>query len=1521
MPHRSKRILIVDDNTINRMLLRHIVEQDYFVDEATNGREALKLISESKKAYSAVLLDIVMPVMDGFAFLRRLRQDPSASSLPVVVVTEANDRDTELRALTLGANDFMKKPYEPLIIRRRLENIIRLKEYTDLEKRRAQDRELIDQLPCCVAIYVFSDQVQLRYMSEGIQSISGYDHEEYLEKYAQDVLQAVQPDCREKVRNSLLSFASLKLPIDIEYRSLCKDGTERWTQLRGQYAGEDNQGIVYYCVLTDSTAAKRAQDQLLTSESQLRLAFKQSALDLISFDFNTNILKYTEHPGPDEKVHQFELTGSELRAMIHPDSLPVFDAALKQLFDGKSPISAELFVRRRARYRWFSYSLSVIGEADSRRMIGVCRDITSEVEARRAYELEAGYRRALTEDALAFWECDLEASQLLTYDDALLSMLGLSADCSLLEFAEAVLDRFVHPDDRHLFDSILQYIRTPSLYTNHASTELVVECRTSQPKFTAYRWASVLFSFILNPSTGRQHMFACVRDIHERKTDQLRMMEKAQRDPLTGLYNRSAFIELLSAALTERENAKDSKELAAFLIVDIDDFKQVNDTRGHAYGDEVLVQLGIHLRELFRKTDIIGRLGGDEFAVFLPHIPNEELVLSKGLSICRLLLESAGNLTLSVGAAIVPWHGTTFEELYANADAALYRAKQNGKSSCCIFDGKTASPDTLIQSSPEPLCESFDEFIHVTDLESYSLLYCNQAVRQRFQLPDDYVGTTCYKSLFNLDKPCPWCDNTALSFDNFAVQKQDIPALNSTLIFRDRLVLWQGRAARLELVIDANNSSTLSALLKAPLENRVLNVDTMSFVMDHIDAAVFNYETSKDELNYVLLGSPGTAFEHKLPNFVKKLNHSPTLHADDVHRLAACFEDNPDTPEELRLRFRSLDVSQGKMALYQLTCRRYRADNGQLENVIGIIQRCHSTDGAQLDLEGPSSSFDSTAQASWPAAEQIASLIHGLPVGIALIDTSHPGRLLYHNDMLCTLIGHSSEMLTSDSLQDLTSLIHPQDKTPVCQHIARSSASGEKIDHTFRIILPAGGYRWVRMIAEKASSLPLYVAAFTEMQDFQPKFLELQQEYSKLREKSVFDPLTGLLCSEAFYNKGASYLAAHPNRQHTLVVFCLDRLGAIFKLFDHRDADDVLRSVSKQISSWVGSEGGLCALLEYNLFAVLLPSQKYSDNRLDTLLGGTIELNGTQHNLPYRAGVVHIPLRNIEKTSVAELCEHAILALFSARGTANQIAYYYPALETERKREQEIMAGMGKAFDEQQFALYVQPIFGAEKADIVGAEALARWEHPENGLIYPARFLPIMEENLNVGRLDFLMLKQVCVHLQNIMTEKGTGLPFSLNLSRHDFNDPDLVHRFIAMSKKHNIPHKLLQIELDAGKCEAGQEQIFETIRAFRRHGFPVTLDNMGGSHSALSALVSLPVDAVKIDIQLVRASENSQRALRICENICALCKSLGCKVIAKGVETERQYQLMRSIGCDFIQGFYFSKPVSIREFAEQLLS
>lgn len=326
---------------------------------------------------------------------------------------------------------------------------------------------------------------------------------------------------------------------------------------------------------------------------------------------------------------------------------------------------------------------------------GVISDITEkELEIRQRYERERAFIRSLTGDARMFFECDLVTGKIIPVGEKTAKSINLYDKITSIDIFEVAIANSIHPEDKELFDEVRNTDKVIE-NINSGKNETYLEYRYSSllGSFQGYRWANAMFSYIINPETKHPHVFACIKDIHVQKLKDIDMMEKAQKDFLTGLFNRAAFQELAQKSIDE---SKENSGISAFLIIDIDNFKKINDTYGHMYGDVVLKHIAEKLESIFRSNDILGRLGGDEMTVFMTNIPSAEIALKKGFEICKVLgkwkaEEGKLPLTCSVGVAVTPEHGHTLEKLYHNADMALYKAKRLGKNRCCLYGEKTSS--------------------------------------------------------------------------------------------------------------------------------------------------------------------------------------------------------------------------------------------------------------------------------------------------------------------------------------------------------------------------------------------------------------------------------------------------------------------------------------------------------------------------------------------------------------------------------------------------------------------------------------------------------------------------------------------------------------------------------------------------------------------------------------------------------------------------------------------------------------
>ncbi|MEG2676782.1 MAG: GGDEF domain-containing protein [Oscillospiraceae bacterium] len=304
---------------------------------------------------------------------------------------------------------------------------------------------------------------------------------------------------------------------------------------------------------------------------------------------------------------------------------------------------------------------------------------------------EQEYRSSFTKDALLTYEFNLTRNFITSgfenAKDDLGDMIYRYSD--MLSYRTR---RYIHPDDMQDFARFA----SPSNITKEferGKSEITIEYRRLESE-NNYIWCRAVTNLARDSENGDIRGFTYVKDIDAEKRCQIELQYKAERDSLTGLYNKGITGKLIAEHLLFNH----SHTASAFFMIDIDNFKDINDHFGHAYGDMVLCELSKKLLRIFRPDDIVGRIGGDEYIVYMKNGATDAVVREKGKKICDAFLSSYQDmygqkyvLSSSVGVAVSPKDGTTFEELYTHADTALYAAKNDGKNCCQIYNGENFS--------------------------------------------------------------------------------------------------------------------------------------------------------------------------------------------------------------------------------------------------------------------------------------------------------------------------------------------------------------------------------------------------------------------------------------------------------------------------------------------------------------------------------------------------------------------------------------------------------------------------------------------------------------------------------------------------------------------------------------------------------------------------------------------------------------------------------------------------------------
>ncbi|MEG2000687.1 MAG: EAL domain-containing protein, partial [Evtepia sp.] len=293
----------------------------------------------------------------------------------------------------------------------------------------------------------------------------------------------------------------------------------------------------------------------------------------------------------------------------------------------------------------------------------------------------------------------------------------------------------------------------------------------------------------------------------------------------------------------------------------------------------------------------------------------------------------------------------------------------------------------------------------------------------------------------------------------------------------------------------------------------------------------------------------------------------------------------------------------------------------------------------------------------------------------------------------------------------------------------------------------------------------------------------------------------------------------------------------------------------------------------------------------------------------------------IDDTSIPvdEMYNRATLAAKTCKGNyVDYYAYYNESMSIALTEEQEITNDMNFALKSGQFEVYLQPQYNIHTNLPCGAEALVRWRHPQKGMMSPGDFIPIFERNGFITKLDYYVWEQVCQYLHAWISQGITPQPISVNVSRVNIYNPNLVETMIELVNRYGIEPSLLNLELTESAYTDNPIAMKKVMNRLRSHGFTMMMDDFGNGYSSLSLLKDIMIDILKIDMQFLSETEIPGRGENIIASVIRMAKWLNIPVIAEGAETSEQVDFLRSVGCDYVQGFYFARPMPVSDY-EQL--
>jgi diguanylate cyclase (GGDEF)-like protein len=420
------------------------------------------------------------------------------------------------------------------------------------------------------------------------------------------------------------------------------------------------------------------------------------------------------------------------------------------------------------------------------------------------------------------------------------------------------------------------------------------------------------------------------------------------------------------------------------------------------------------------------------------------------------------------------------------------------------------------------------------------------------------------------------------------------------------------------------------------------------------------------------------------------------------------------------------------------------------------------------------------------------------------------------------------------------------------------------------------------------------------------------RETASIMNTIKYDRLTGLYGKEYFYQQVKQILQHNPQKSYDIVCSNVENFKLVNDVFGNSAGDKLLGGIAEVYRSMIG-ENGTYSRLDADHFACLCErGLPFSDELFAQFSNSANEyLKSGRATLKW--GIYRIQNRDL---SVEQMCYRALLAAQSIKGQYGKTyAYYDSEIRNRLIKNQSITDSMEAALRDGQFQVYLQPKYRVRDDMLVGAEALVRWVHPQWGFLAPAEFIPIFESNGFITTLDQFVWDKTCSILKEWDAKGYPQISASVNVSRADIynvNLPDILRRTV---QKHGLPASRLHLEITESAYTENPSQLIATIESLRGMGFIVEMDDFGSGYSSLNMLNELPIDILKLDMKFVQSEMVKSEHQGIMQFIIGLARWLDLEVVAEGVETKAQAGRLKDIGCDYVQGYFFAKPVPADEF------
>ncbi|MCR5508543.1 MAG: EAL domain-containing protein [Lachnospiraceae bacterium] len=990
------------------------------------------------------------------------------------------------------------------------------------------------------------------------------------------------------------------------------------------------------------------------------------------------------------------------------------------------------------------------------------------------------------------------------------------------------------------------------------------------------------------------------------------------KDNLTHLFDRDAFLRFASEyAGTARKGT-----IANLMLIDIDNFEEWKETNSSVSADGVLVELSRIIKRAFRNSDIMGRIGADTFAVFMKGIRSTGILEERAAHMNSTVREVWGELdevvTVSVGIAAVKRIPAPLDDLLENAVAALNEAKRLGGDTYVMYDDNLERVDRksdpilstremeLVTNILDPMCS----WAYAVD-EDYNILYRNEMLCDR--LSGEGTGA-CYAVIKGCDKPCEDCPISRMGKDESSYDSEIYsPTLRCMVQSRTtRITLRNGRSIFLIASIKENVEKQEERINESRerVREAVLSMQNIIWDVDiNKNSCIRIKEENIKSIMDVRIKNYQMLREYFNENVVRAEDRGTFNDATDPKHLKQAYQLGS---RMLCCEVRLLSVS-GEYEWYNLYSVLKNADEGRVLIIFLNVNEYmkHRLENIETkvkyEIMKQKSDILKEMALSYERHENVNEMTGILVYEYYVADDSY-----YICPMFDEIFDIDKNALSGPWA--VTGMLRPfEDDEELFRDLVKGiKETGNTQKVTLRLYNKNNVPVWYTIIIQALrglNNLPVrYLATFQNV-DAEMR-IKGEMEY-----RADYDSLTGLLNAESFYRKTEKHIHLNEDRNFALIAVDIDKFRLINDRYGIDSGNRCLSVLGEEIRKILPRELPACRY-QADMFSLLFEYESEQDIiDLMTELSRAVKASPV---LPTSLSLVYGIYKIVDRDIPARLmCDRARAVKKQVKGSAlSNYAVYDDVIRLKMREQAEIENEMEQALANGEFVMYLQPQIDIRTGKMCGAEALVRWKHPVKGVLVPANFLSLFEDNGFITKLDLFMWEQACRYIVDLQ-RREIMLPISVNVSRRHVGETDIVKILTDLVAKYGFENKYLEIEITENLFLEDVTQLFDEMGELKDRGFKILMDDFGSGYSSLNMLRKAPIDTMKIDRFFLDEIMSTERGKIIVESSVRMAKMIGLDVIAEGVETKEQLEFLRSIDCDMAQGYYYSKPIPVDEFEE----